>query len=59
MYLGRWIIAKYRWYGFVGEDSRDLDAVSKSMLYVSPPEGLHVGEGGGGWRWCTLVYFTR
>ncbi|CAN0066389.1 unnamed protein product, partial [Hapterophycus canaliculatus] len=28
----QWIIAKYRWYGFVGNDSRDPPLVSKAMI---------------------------
>ncbi|CAN0297692.1 unnamed protein product, partial [Ectocarpus sp. 13 AM-2016] len=31
----QWIIAKYRWYGFVGNDTRDPPLVSKAMIHVS------------------------
>lgn len=30
----RWIIAKYRWYGFVGDDKRDPPLVSKALIHV-------------------------
>lgn len=30
----RWIIAKYRWYGFVGDDKRDPLLVSKALIHV-------------------------
>ena len=34
--IRRWIIAKYRWYGFVGDDTRDPPLVSKAMHHVRP-----------------------
>ncbi|CAM9270672.1 unnamed protein product [Ectocarpus sp. 12 AP-2014] len=31
----QWIIAKYRWYGFVGNDTRDPPLVSKAMIHAA------------------------
>lgn len=53
----RWIIAKYRWYGFVGDDKRDPPLVSKALIHVSVVHWMRLVRAAGlFWKGPFLVY---